>query len=108
MGNEPDRRLDAARELLQELERPNAYSLLSVVRETPASELQNEFMQALRKRSETGLSSQVLNQAREQLMNVDRRLELDTRFLDRETWQRELENLRNRFAMVDFLKDYRA
>lgn len=100
--------LDAAREVLRDLERPSAYAVLGVLRETPASELQKACMEAIRERSRMGRSMQELTRARTRLMDTQKRLELDSQTLDRDEWLRELESLRNHYALFDFLAGVRG
>lgn len=107
MGDERGRYLDAAHEFLQELERPGASEMLEISRTTPSSEIQNRFVRALANRSRTGLSMPDLAQARGQLMDTQKRLELDTQTLDNDEWLRELERLRNYYALFDFLEGLR-
>lgn len=107
MGDERGRYLDAARELLKELERPGAYEVLDISRTTPSSEIQKAFVRALANRSRTGHTVPDFAQARDQLKDTQKRLELDTQTLDRDEWLRELERLRNRYALFDFLAGLR-
>lgn len=108
MGDERGRYLDAARELLRELERPTAYETLDISRTTPSSEIQKAFVRALADRSRTGHSMSDLAHSRDQLTDIQKRLELDTQTLDRDEWLRELELLRNHYALFDFLAGLRG
>lgn len=105
MENESIRYLATARELLAELERPDAYTLLGLAQEAPFSEIQKAFQKAFSERTHTGYSIEAITEAQRQLKDAQKRLELDSQSLHQDEWLRELENLRNRYALFDFLAD---
>lgn len=107
MGDEQDRFLDQARDLISELQRPSSYTILGATRDTPSSDILGAFMQAMQVRQQTGYSVQELAQAQAELKDAQKRLELDSQALDRDDWLQQLESLRNRYALFDFLADLR-
>lgn len=107
MEDETDRLLDRARELLDELQRPDAYTVLGATRDTPSSKIHAAYMQAVRIQAQTGHPGQESASARAELMDAHKRLVIDSQSLDLDDWLRELDALRNRYALYDFVADLR-
>lgn len=108
MEDERNQYLNAVRELIEDLERPNAYMALDLTPKTPSSEIQKAFMLKLVELTKTGHSKTLIADARKQLVDVQTRVELDTQTLDRDEWLHELDGLRNLYALFDFTEDVRG
>lgn len=105
MDNERRRPLDEAYELIEEVERPGAYIMLGLTREAPSSEIQRAMIQALTQQTQRGYPMKFIANAQKQLKDAQKRLELDAQVLSLDEWMPELDVIRNRYALFDFLKD---